>query len=203
MAMPVGRSRFVAAPIGLLVFFKQETAANFFNTEKVCFAGSGRPSGIAKMINDNEFEISGSWQYATGAAHATAFTANCHIEKDGNILLQEDGAAMVATFIFLRSEVVVNEDWKGMGMVATSSNSFKVSGLRVNKNRRFEIDKSKTVLRDKIYQYPFLPFAESTLAVNISGMAIHFMDLFEETIKARKINDHFTEDRPPLPSSPQ
>ena len=80
-------------------------------------------------------------------------------------------------------------------MIATSSNSFEVSGLRVNKNRRFEIDESKAVLHDKIYQYPFLQFAESTLAVNMSGMAIHFMDLFEENIKERKLSDHFTEDR--------
>ena len=68
------------------------TAISLFNSEKVCFAGSGRPSGIAKMINDDEYEISGSWQYATGAAHATAFTANCHLEKKGNLL--RDGMAM-------------------------------------------------------------------------------------------------------------
>ena len=176
-------------------FLQQDIAEMLFHSEKVCFAGSGRPSGIARMINDDEFEISGSWQYATGAAHATAFTANCHIEKDGSILKHEDGTALVGAFIFLRSEVGIHGNWKGMGMIATSSNSFEVSGLRVNKNRRFEIDESKTALPDKIYQYPFLQFAESTLAVNMSGMAIHFMDLFEETIKERKSSDHFTEDR--------
>ena len=175
-------------------FLQQDTAATLFRSEKVCLAGSGRPSGIARMINADEFEISGSWPYATGAAHATAFTANCHIEKDGHIL-QEDGTPIVATFIFLRSEVRIQDDWKGMGMMATSSNSFEVSGLKVNKNRRFEIDENKTILPDKIYQYPFLQFAESTLAVNMSGMAIHFMDLFEENLKERNLSEHFTEDR--------
>jgi alkylation response protein AidB-like acyl-CoA dehydrogenase len=176
-------------------FLQQDTAATLFQSEKVCLAGSGRPSGIARMINDDEFEISGSWPYATGAAHATAFTANCHIEKDGSILLQEDGTPIVATFIFLRNEVQIQDDWKGMGMMATSSNSFEVSGLKVNKNRRFEIDENKTILPDKIYQYPFLQFAESTLAVNMSGMAIHFMDLFGENLKERNLSDHFTENR--------
>ncbi len=47
---------------------------------------------------------------------------------------------MTAAFIFLRNEVSVNEDWKAMGMIATSSNSFEVKKLRVNKNRRFAID---------------------------------------------------------------
>jgi alkylation response protein AidB-like acyl-CoA dehydrogenase len=176
-------------------FLQPGIAKSLFDSEKVCFAGSGRPSGIAKIVSDDEFEISGSWQYATGAAHATAFTANCQIEKEGNFLRDENGNALAAAFIFLRSEVKINEDWKGMGMIATSSNSFEVSGLRVNKNRRFQIDESKTVLPGKIYQYSFLQFAESTLAVNMSGMAIHFMDLFEEQLKERKVSDHFTEDR--------
>jgi alkylation response protein AidB-like acyl-CoA dehydrogenase len=176
-------------------FLPPGTAATLFRSEKVCLAGSGRPSGIAKMINDDEYEISGSWQYATGAAHATAFTANCHLEKEGNLLRDENGNALVAAFIFLRSEVTIHADWKGMGMIATSSNRFDVSALRVNKNRRFQINESKTILPDKIYQYPFLQFAESTLAVNMSGMAIHFMDLLEQHLKERNLSDHFTEDR--------
>jgi alkylation response protein AidB-like acyl-CoA dehydrogenase len=176
-------------------FLQKEIAAALFHSEKVCFAGSGRASGIAKMINDDEYEISGSWKYATGAAHATAFTANCHIEKQGKILRHEDGTPIIATFIFLRSEVLLNEDWKGMGMIATSSNSFAVKDLRVNKSRRFEIDENKAVLPGKIYQYPFLQFAESTLAVNMSGMAMHYLDLFEENLKERKLSDHCTEER--------
>jgi alkylation response protein AidB-like acyl-CoA dehydrogenase len=176
-------------------FLQQDIAAALFQNETVCFAGSGRPSGIAKMINEDEYEISGSWKYATGAAHATAFTANCHIEKDGSILRDEDGAPIIATFIFLRNEVFLNKDWKGMGMIATSSNSFAVKHLRVNKNRRFEIDANKAVLPGEIYQYAFSQFAESTLAVNMSGMAIHFLDLFDENPKERKSSDHFTEER--------
>jgi len=175
-------------------FLSPLTAATLFRSEKVCLAGSGRASGNAKIISDDEYEISGSWQYATGAAHATAFTANCHLEKEGSLLRDQNGNALVAAFIFLRNEVKINEDWKGMGMIATSSNSFEVSGVRVNKNRRFQIDERKAVLPDTIYQYPFLQFAESTLAVNMSGMAIHFMDLLAEQLNERNLSDYFTED---------
>ena len=168
-------------------FLQPGTAKTFFNCDKVCFAGSGRPSGIARIIND-EYEISGKWQYATGAAHATAFTANCHIEKEGKMVQNKDGSLMIAAFIFSRNEVSVQQDWKEIGMIATSSNSFEVKKIRVNKNRRFVIDEKETVLSGKIYQYPFLQFAESTLAVNISGMAFHYLDLFEAIIKERKGN---------------
>lgn len=170
-------------------FLQPETAKTFFNCDKVCLAGSGRPSGIAKIIND-EYEISGKWQFATGAAHATAFTANCHIEKDGKIVQDKDGSPIIAAFIFSKDEVSVHEDWKEIGMIATSSSSFEVMRVRVNKNRRFAIDEKQIVLSNKIYQYPFLQFAESTLAVNISGMAIHYLDLFGAIIKEGK-DKHF------------
>jgi hypothetical protein len=170
-------------------FLQPETANIFFNCDKVCLAGSGRPSGIAKIINDG-YEISGKWQCATGSAHATAFTANCKIEKDGKIVQDKDGSPMIAAFIFSKDEVSVHEDWKEIGMIATSSNRFEVMRVRVNKNRRFAIDEKQTVLFNKIYRYPFLQFAESTLAVNISGMAIHYLDMFEAIIKEGK-DKHF------------
>ncbi len=175
-------------------FLQPETAEYIFNSDKVCLAGSGRQNGIAKMVND-EYEISGRWPYATGAAHATAFTANCLVEKDGKIIQNEDGSPITATFIFLKNEVSVIKDWKAMGMIATSSNSFEVKKLRVNKNRLFAIDEKKTVLAGKIYQYPFLQFAETTLAVNISGMAIYYLDLFEAIIKEKKSDEHFTNEK--------
>jgi alkylation response protein AidB-like acyl-CoA dehydrogenase len=172
-------------------FLNPEIAEMIFDSNKVCLAGSGRPSGIAKMIND-EYEITGKWPYATGAAHATGFTANCLIEKNGEILKNNDGSDLIASFIFLRNEVKVYEDWKEMGMIATSSNSFEVKKLNVNKNRQFILDEKQTVLPDKIYQYPFLQFAETTLAVNISGMAIHYLDLFEGIINKRNSDKYFS-----------
>ncbi len=172
-------------------FLDPETAEMIFNSKKVCLAGSGRSTGIAKILGD-DYEITGKWPYATGAAHATAFTANCVIEKDGAKLKNEDGSDMVASFIFLREEVTIHQDWKEMGMIATSSNTFEVKKLKVDKNRRFIIDKTQAVLPDKIYQYPFLQFAESNLAVNISGMAIHFLDLFEAIMEERNSDVNYT-----------
>lgn len=175
-------------------FLDPQIAEIIFDSNKVCIAGSGRANGIAKMIND-DFEISGKWPYATGAAHATAFTANCIIEKDGIVLKNSDDSDMTASFIFLRNEISVIRDWNEIGMIATSSNSFEVNKLKVNKTRRFVIDAKHAVLPDKIYKYPFLQFAETTLAVNISGMAIHYLDLFEEIINERSEDSHFTNEQ--------
>ncbi len=68
-------------------FLQPEQAKNIFEDPKVCLAGSGHPSGTAKLIK-NGYEINGYWSYATGAPHATIFTANCVIQKEGDPLVR-------------------------------------------------------------------------------------------------------------------
>jgi hypothetical protein len=164
-------------------FLNSRIADSIFNDDRACLAGSGKPSGVAKVIHDG-YEITGYWNYATGAAHATVLTCNCIIEQDGIFLKNEDGTPFIRSFILMREEVIVHKTWKSMGMIATGSNSFEVKGLKVNNDRAFQIDSRSAVLPDPIYQYPFLQFAETTLAVNSSGMAIRFLELcaslFEE-----------------------
>ncbi len=79
-------------------FIESKMAEQIFSNKKVCLAGSGKPSGIAKRIDDH-YEITGSWNYATGASHATMFTANCIIEENGVALKNEDGSSMVNAFL--------------------------------------------------------------------------------------------------------
>ncbi len=65
-------------------------------------------------------------------------------------------------------------------MIATASYSFEVKKLRIGKDRCFEINNKKALLSHPVYQYPFLQFAEATLAVNSSGMGMCFLDLCEK-----------------------
>ena len=55
--------------------------------------------------------------------------------------------------------------------------SFEVKKIVMEESRTFLIDPQYAVLKDAVYQYPFLQFAETTLAVNHSGMAMRFLDL--------------------------
>jgi len=172
-------------------FLNHEIASVIFSNKKVCLAGSGQPGGIAKVIPGG-YEITGRWKYATGAPHATAFTANCVIEKDGIVLQNEDGSPVVHSFIFLKDEVFIYNDWHTTGMIATASHSFEVTNLQVPANRRFTIEAATAVLNNPIYQYPFLQFAEATLTVNVSGMAMRFADLCEILFAGRTGHKNFT-----------
>jgi indole-3-acetate monooxygenase len=170
-------------------FIQKEIADGIFFDKEVCLAGSGKVSGVAKIINGG-FEITGYWPYATGSAHATAFTANCMIEKDGVILKDENNNPVISAFLLLKNEVIVHKRWDYIGMTATSSNSFAVKQLKVTADRLFVIDKEHCIIQEPIYQYPFIPFAEVTLAVNSAGMALRFIDLYKKGQKGstRKIN---------------
>jgi hypothetical protein len=66
-----------------------------------------------------------------------------------------------------------------VGMIATASQAFEVKQLKVSENRMFIPDSEHAVIDSPVFRYPFMPFAEATLAVNISGMAIRFLDLCE------------------------
>lgn len=158
-------------------FLEPEVAKEIFNDSHVCLAGSGHPSGIARKTKDG-YEITGRWKYATGAPHATLFTAVCIIE--------EEAGKQEQAFWFHKDEVMIHKDWNTTGMIATASHSFEVKDLTVPSNRLFIIDPSYAVLPHPIYQYPFLQFAEATLAVNITGMAMCFIDLAKEITEQKK-----------------
>ena len=89
----------------------------------------------------------------------------------------DTGNVLTCSFWFHREEVIIHSDWNMMGMIATASHSFEVKKRRIPSDRSFIIDSRHAFLHQPIYQFPFLQFAEATLAVNSSGMAIAFLDL--------------------------
>ncbi len=173
-------------------FIDKSVAPLLFNDEKTCLAGSGAQTGEA-IITDNGYIINGQWNYASGAHHATHFTANCIIKKDGQELLNDDGCPLIRSFIIDKKDVELLPTWKYIGMVATGSHSFKIENVDVDKTRCFKIDSEHATIDNKLYQYPFLQLAEATLAANLSGMAIHFIDLAGDIIKQRATINKYTE----------
>jgi alkylation response protein AidB-like acyl-CoA dehydrogenase len=162
-------------------YLPAELSEKMFRNEKVCFGGSGAVTGTAVETEDG-YTINGSWKYATGAPYCTHFTANCLIQKNGKQLLNKEGKPVYKSFLFTKEEVKIFKDWNPMGLKATASHSFRIKDLKVSKERAFIIDPDFATLPGLIYQYPFLQFAETTLCVNISGMALHFLDEYEQLV---------------------
>lgn len=157
----------------------------FPNKQDVCFGGSGAVGGRAELEH-GQYRVSGQWAYATGAAHNTVFTANCALYQDGRPMLDKGGNSVVQSFYFLPNEVRVIQDWNTMGLKATNSNSFEVQDILVPSHRSFVINSENAVLKGPIYRYPFLQFAEVTLAANYLGMFRKFYDLCRHDVVWRQ-----------------
>jgi alkylation response protein AidB-like acyl-CoA dehydrogenase len=157
-------------------FLQPDIAYQIFNHPHLCLAGSGASTGTA-TITDGGYIINGEWKYASGVHHATHITANCIIMQGDEPVLNDDGTPLIRPFIFDKKDVKVFSAWKYVGMMGTGSDAYKVDGLFVEANHCFRIDPSAVNIDAPLYKYPFRSLAEATLAANLSGLAMHFVDL--------------------------
>ncbi|RFS19395.1 acyl-CoA dehydrogenase [Chitinophaga silvatica] len=168
-------------------FLDPDLANNLLADEKVCFAGSGEIGGTATLTANGNYLINGSWRYASGALHATVFTANCILlNKDGSQQSTDDGNPLVLSFILKKEEINIIPGWSYFGLVATGSHAFEAKSVTVPANRSFKIN--EIVNAESLglgFDYPFLQMAETTLAVNIHGMSRHFIVLAAESFEQR------------------
>ncbi|WP_443937966.1 acyl-CoA dehydrogenase family protein [Pedobacter sp. MW01-1-1] len=165
-------------------FLDPSLAQEIFADRTVCFAGSGAVGGTATQT-PNGYVINGHWKYASGALHATVFTANCVLQnEEGLEFTDEEGNPIIKSFILKKNEVHILPGWSYFGLVATGSHAFEVHQCEVPFNRTFSINTNIQVA-DQGFDYPFLQLAETTLAVNSLGMAKHFVELVENSFYAR------------------
>jgi len=158
-------------------FFPAGIYTDIFSDWRMCIAGSGAPSGEAYPVPGG-YRISGRWDYASGAMHATAFTANCAV-------VSGEGQREIRPFLFRPEEVVVHKTWNTIGLVATGSHSFEVRDIEIPADRCFAIEPAQAKDGDPVYRFPFLQLAEATLAANLAGMGMHFLDCCDELFRQR------------------
>jgi alkylation response protein AidB-like acyl-CoA dehydrogenase len=173
-------------------FLDTGLAAGIMTNPQLCLAGSGASTGTATISGDG-YIINGTWKYASGAHHATHITANCIIKNGEQTVLNNEGEPLILPFIFDKKDVRIFPAWKYVGMMATGSDAYEVKDLYVDKNRCFKIDPQYTVVNKPLYRYPFLQLAEATLAANLSGLAVHFLDLCGPAFDERMKNPRLTE----------
>lgn len=157
-------------------FISPDTALEVFANPQVCLAGSGAATGTATLTNKG-YRINGSWKYASGVKHATQFTCNCKIYHGDDPVYNEQGEPLILPFVVDSHKAQLIPAWKYIGMMGTGSHAFEINDIMVEEKHRFKITPDATVIDAPLYRYPFLQLAEATLAANIAGMAVHFIDL--------------------------
>ncbi|WP_290792255.1 hypothetical protein [Flavihumibacter sp. UBA7668] len=157
-----------------LGFLDEQLRASLFIKDRLCLAGSGDAGGSAIPL-DGGYWVEGSWPHATGAGMATHLTANLILN------------GRVFPFLFYADEVELFFNWTTMGMKATASHGFRVRPRWIPGNRIFSIEPEKAICPDPVFQYPFELIAAYTLAVNITGMAMRFKELANQSGKSDDI----------------
>lgn len=162
-------------------FINPTLAEIVFKQAKVCWGGSGQPSGRADKVGDS-FMISGTWKYATGAPHLTHFTLNAWVYENGEPVFDANGNPIYHSFFVDRNNVLIHYDWNTFGLECTASHSFSINELTVPKAHAFDLRPDSRTSHEPVFYYPFMTFAECTLAVNYVGMFRRFLDLFEKQL---------------------
>jgi alkylation response protein AidB-like acyl-CoA dehydrogenase len=168
-------------------FMAPDIAQEIYSDKHACLAGSGAATGTARIVDDG-YIINGNWKYASGVHHATHITVNCAIMQGNEPVIDKDGTPLILPFVLDRKDVKLQSGWKYMGMIATGSDAYSVTNLHVAQNRCFKIDADAAVIKAPLYTYPFMQLAEATLAANLSGMAVHFIDLCLPAFKNKATN---------------
>lgn len=163
-------------------YFSEEVAGKIFTDKHTWCAGSGATSGIAQKAPGG-FIVSGRWKYASGSAHASHFTANAtFLDESGKPIFDKEQPAF-RSFIFPAKEVTVLPTWNVSGLKASSSNDFEVSNVFVPESETFSLLNPSAFATAAIFQFPFEPLAVVNMACMATGMALHFLELFQDLMK--------------------
>ncbi len=150
------------------------TAAEIFRPREALIAGSGKPGGTARPV-DSGYLAGGRWTFASGAHHATWFTANCILEGERS---EDDGGPVIRALAFPASEVEIIETWDPAGMRGTGSHDFRVESSLVPLRRTFAVFGDWPCEPGPLYRYPFASIAEISFGAVGLGIGRHAIDEF-------------------------
>ena len=151
------------------------TKAEIFGPKEALIAGSGKPGGTARPV-DSGYLAGGHWNFASGAHHATFFTANCILE--GERPADGSDGPVIRAMAFPASEVEIIENWDPAGMRGTGSHDFRVESSLVPLRRTFGVFDDWPFERGPLYRYPFNHHAAVSFAAVALGIGRHAIDEF-------------------------
>lgn len=169
-------------------FLPIDIAKKLFIQPEICIAGSGALSGKAEKI-DGGYIVNGSWKYASGASHSSFFSISCILTQNGEPLKDKKRGFKTRSFIIPKHQAIIFRLWNSYVLKATASYDFKVEDVLVPDYLSFSLAEPPMFADGSLYKFPFLQLAEALLAITMSGMAIHFIDLLEALVKEKLQTD--------------
>lgn len=154
-------------------FLEPAAAREIFFDPKAVIAGSGAATGTAVPV-EGGYRVSGRWAYASGAHHATWFTANCAVQ-DGH---GEDGEARIRSVAVPADRVRIHATWAVSGMRGTGSDDIEIADCFVPLAFTFSVLDDEPKVPGPLYRVPFFSLAELSFASVALGVARHAIECF-------------------------
>ena len=113
-----------------------DTALAVFGQPNVGLAWGARHSRSTAIKVPGGYRLSGTWSFASGGRHTTWLGAHSAVQNpDGTPLVAHKGRQDDRSFVFLRSEAKIIDDWQVLGLRGTGSDSYSVEDLFVPDER--------------------------------------------------------------------
>ncbi len=112
-----------------------DTALAVFGKPNVGLAWGARHNRSRAIRVDGGFRLSGTWSFASGGRHTTWLGAHSATQNPDGTPYMKYGRPDDRSFVFLRSEAKIIDDWHVLGLRATGSDSYTVETLFVPDER--------------------------------------------------------------------
>lgn len=165
-------------------FLEPAAAAEIFGPANAVIAGSGAASGVARKDGDG-FRVSGRWAYASGAHHATWFTANCVVDEPA-AAAAADQSARIRSVAVPAADVRIDETWSVSALRATGSVDFELVDQFVPRAHTFSVLDDAPHVSGPLYRLPFFSVAEFSFAAVSLGIARLALDEFKALARAKR-----------------
>jgi len=112
-----------------------EAALSVWGTPNVGLAWGARHSRSKAIRVEGGYRLSGTWSFASGGRHTTWLGAHSATQNPDGTPLIRYGKPDDRSFVFLRSEATIIDDWQVLGLRGTGSDSYTVEDLFVPDER--------------------------------------------------------------------
>jgi alkylation response protein AidB-like acyl-CoA dehydrogenase len=160
-------------------------AQELFSPALALVAGSGSASGFAERVPGG-YQVRGAWRFASGAHHASVFTAACIVTEGGRAVCDVAGNPLVRAMSIAPADVRIVESWDPTGMRGTGSHDFEVAAARVPEHHSFSVITDAPRETGPLYQLPFAVLTELPVSAVGLGIARHALQEFKHSPPAQK-----------------
>lgn len=156
-----------------------EAYAELYPTRDMPTAGCFWPRGRADAV-EGGYLVTGSWQTGSGMLSAPYVLGGCEVFERGERVMKANGEPLVIGVWLKTHEVDIYYDWDVIGMRASASTGYGVTGRFVPERHSFDRYFDDGAYPDPLGIVPELPFF--TMAMVSVGIAQHALDLAVEHV---------------------